>query len=617
VLPSRNTKQEFTLHEGGQARRTATTLPRGERDARVNEEASTFVARPTANDRPVETTQHQLALFQSDIARRHGLTPIQFRRLKGLIGELACEDLGLSREEGLSHEEANSRRQGNLWHYLDEALTHLPRQRALALFHKGDVREMAFPALLVRWLTMFPLPLHAVDELPSLTRDFADHISEDQESLVASGRPSRRFGASPWLDNHLGYCLPLPPPAPAGLRDPFEEFRSKYPDALRVPRKRFLPVKIEVMQTIPEELRAGRADGVWTASADIIIEAVSAEDADSHLWMTRLLSDYVRDVLHGDVFPRPTLGSLLDLLDCIGHCERELRIGTFSQLRQDLGDLIRQDPVGAPQLLIESYFQVLDLPESMAALDRACLHYRAAHEAEKPLVDAQWNRACRFMREQLVGPSVVLPGVPRKLQKDYEALLRRVSEHSITEIAHGRPVPELSLSMTVRVNALVPSPGQDRRSGWQGPAEHPPICLTGRIEDRATNVVVIGDREVRFGDASFLRLLRICVERHVSDSGWVCTSDLHKEKLFTSAIPQCVASIRDPIRKAFGGDVHKKLIEHKGGRIRISTPSKLVTYNRTELLGHSNGSVREMAARLPGLAPSAECIAGRERPTSE
>src|SRR5262249_16869361 len=66
-------------------------------------------------------------------------------------------------------------------------------------------------------------------------------------------------------------------------------------------------------------------------------------------------------------------GGVTDLLNVIGHYEKELTLGTLAQTRDALGIFIQPDELGCPHLAIDSYYQVLGGPERVtldAALDR-------------------------------------------------------------------------------------------------------------------------------------------------------------------------------------------------------------------------------------------------------
>ena len=298
-----------------------------------------------------------------------------------------------------------------------DAFRHL-METALGLFEQEDVLDLFGRWALVPYLLTDPAFL-TIDELAEVIEEFADHLEANRSSLMSMGVPETSLGAS-WPGMMLGYLYPtksifredsLPvvdggeivsprdralkhipaskratrvhtyfwvrrEPSPSGedlvLDGPYEAVARianlDEQTATRVDAGRlvFLDLEIDVLRTLANALRSRDTENLWPECLKLLTDALLADDAAFYLQMDQW--GYGYDIASGKgegdgylaVFP----GGLSHLLIVIGHCEKELTIGTMDRTKRLIPPAVLDDAS------FSSYFQAIGQPWQ-GELDRA------------------------------------------------------------------------------------------------------------------------------------------------------------------------------------------------------------------------------------------------------
>jgi hypothetical protein len=132
-----------------------------------------------------------------------------------------------------------------------------------------------------------------------------------------------------------------------------------------------------------------------------------------------------------------------------------------------------------------------------------------------------------------------------------------------------------------------------------------PILITGRTEGRRSNLLEVAGHDVILTDSSFRLLLRLVVALVETDDGFLSRTDLTygadldaEQALAPEGLEQALSRLRGPFRPALGDLKPTQLIEVRGGRVRLSTHRRYVTWDLEVLMLHADGLIRELSRRL-------------------
>jgi hypothetical protein len=149
-------------------------------------------------------------------------------------------------------------------------------------------------------------------------------------------------------------------------------------ERIEASRAKLLDLKIKVLHECRKAVHERVSfSAPWRACLDLITAAIDADEADFLLRMDRFyIGNDARSDGAADASPKMIPGGLTNLLEVIGHCEKEIAIGTLDYTRNALGLLIRPNRAERfdthSQYLGNAYFWYYDLsdqPQLDAALD--------------------------------------------------------------------------------------------------------------------------------------------------------------------------------------------------------------------------------------------------------
>lgn len=187
-------------------------------------------------------------------------------------------------------------------------------------------------------------------------------------------------------------------------------------------------------------LRENDPGALWWNSKAILAESLSADEANFLLDIdsSRKGFEYIQ--------PRSPLsasGALSALLGLVGHCEKELTIGTMVRTREALGQLIRKDGSGRIFLIFVSYYEVVDKPEQRT-VEIACDMLAELEEQEKQFWGEHEERVNRTL------------GTQGEYVSQYSSVMENPKEAYITakEVAERLGVHEKTVYLDARKGTL-------------------------------------------------------------------------------------------------------------------------------------------------------------------
>lgn len=129
-------------------------------------------------------------------------------------------------------------------------------------------------------------------------------------------------------------------------------------------RRKFLDLKLKILAILSRVGRPPPPEGIWEICVPILVEALTWEEIEFYLRMDRFFIGC--DIHTGKVLDpnrRYMPGSITDLLEVIGHYEKELKTGVFARTRAALGNFVHSGEPGERRLPADLYLKLLGKPE--------------------------------------------------------------------------------------------------------------------------------------------------------------------------------------------------------------------------------------------------------------
>jgi len=130
-------------------------------------------------------------------------------------------------------------------------------------------------------------------------------------------------------------------------------------------RNSLFGVKLEVLDSLSDSIKKRDTSDLWFKCFDIIRKKISLEDIQFLLKMDEFFSNIAGDSLHNHAYS-PYIGTyinhnagLSDLLEVIGHCEKEISIGTMDRICQRLSSLPVFESFSPYDYRLKSYYRTI------------------------------------------------------------------------------------------------------------------------------------------------------------------------------------------------------------------------------------------------------------------
>jgi hypothetical protein len=280
---------------------------------------------------------------------------------------------------------------------LAEALDHLQPEKALTLFEKEDLELLQKRATALRYLLGGSAPFYSLSELEQLTKLFILYLARNRDHILKTGLPEQSFEKSPLLETLLSPLYFVKKPISSHIAesnengDDFYQYiwgagndgssieECTYDEApileiltpaqaryLIKNRGKLFVLKIQVLRELLESIQTGEETNLVNQSLRLLTKIYDEKELESYINTDNAYIDakiYPRE--NPTDWHRPVTGGITDLLEIIGHYQKELSIGTFAKTREALGQIISSDALMyAPSKgseIISPYFKYVAL----------------------------------------------------------------------------------------------------------------------------------------------------------------------------------------------------------------------------------------------------------------
>jgi hypothetical protein len=280
---------------------------------------------------------------------------------------------------------------------LAEALDHLQPEKALTLFEKEDLELLQKRATALRYLLGGSAPFYSLSELEQLTKLFILYLARNRDHILKTGLPEQSFEKSPLLETLLSPLYFVKKPISSHIAESNENGDAFYQyiwgsgndgssikectydeapilEVLTPAEARYLiknrgklfVLKIQVLRELLESLQSGEKTNLVNKSLRLLTKIYDEKELESYVNTDNAYIEaniYPRG--NPTVWHRPVTGGITDLLEIIGHYQKELSIGTFAKTKEALGKVISFDrlmcaPSNGSEI-ISSYFKYVAL----------------------------------------------------------------------------------------------------------------------------------------------------------------------------------------------------------------------------------------------------------------
>jgi len=268
---------------------------------------------------------------------------------------------------------------------ISEALQYLPPDEALALFERDELERLRIRQLFTSYLGSRDAPLYTIKQCASTINKLVRHLKDNRRYLLDTGYPRTVFKYSALLTRNMVELYPVR--WPSGVREEEGKYsytwsmarwnedgpECAYEEAPLAPglsiadaaqleslRGRFYEARAEVLRTLVLCLRGDDPEALWRRTKAALTKHLSADEAWFLLRMDSSLESYEFAQPRSPLSARGAMSALLTLA---GHCEKELRVGTMDKACRALGELVRKDGRGCPNIPFSSYYEVVGTPE--------------------------------------------------------------------------------------------------------------------------------------------------------------------------------------------------------------------------------------------------------------
>jgi hypothetical protein len=371
---------------------------------------------------------------------------------------------------------------------LENALKCCPAAIATRWILEENLDVLARRVSAAEYLASEQTPLYSLPELAAHLGHFAEYLADDRDHLVKTGLPRRCFRSCPWLYRQLGRLYDVrrtgsPYPrdelfsdwpetaeaytwgryVPATTSSPavvweacaFEQadlLRGMDPkDAVRIEAERckILDLKLEVLKLLVDAVCRRDTTGLWARCVQVLTARLLAEEAD--FWL-RMDNYYLNtDVRYGgaaDANPKMIPGGLTNLLELVGHVEKEIRIGTLHEARSAMVAQVGanwRSALDSDADLCDPgrvYFQLTaELSRDRPALDAVLDQFlnRAAEEAT--FWEEYRQRVSLVLQNEFYDMVSILVPVKRSIRLEFEPHLQTYAEWAASFHAMSGKLP--------------------------------------------------------------------------------------------------------------------------------------------------------------------------------
>ena len=280
---------------------------------------------------------------------------------------------------------------------LDEAFGFFEPPKALNIFEKENLSELAHKVAIVDYIGDKWTPFYSLDEAAEILEAFIVNQQHNRESLIRTGYPKISFERSRWIDSSLNrlYYVKSAVGFNKAIRNKNGDFEYSYvwkknitkdweiirsesyedgmffdfltteeANLIEDGRYEFYKLKISILKETARAINLRTTHCLWKNCLRLMTESLTSRKAEFYLRIDRLYTGY--DIRSGKIVSEDLeiiAGGLSGLLELIGHCWKEIELGTLANTRDALDNCVAIDTYGVPKLNIQHYFQVIGSPK--------------------------------------------------------------------------------------------------------------------------------------------------------------------------------------------------------------------------------------------------------------
>ncbi len=435
----------------------------------------------------------------------------------------------------------------------------------------GRIYFTKLPIHIVRNSEGYP-PVEDIKDLPSGI-DLTYSINYDIYAYLWS-REDASHGKVWWFDDKPFCIYPAEKPT---ARIPVE--LCNYEDAegisdlsqaqklfLENNRQSYYDMVIEILDTIHNCLQSpGKSINIWKECLEVLKHSLTKEETRFYFAIDEIydileINKYLHDVYDRDNQAEKWVG-ITNLISFIGHCEKEIKIGTYDKTKAKFIKL----PEFWPDLIFRQKMSYYSYPDEV--VDSVLDTFLTLNEQELKFWEDFEKRVNIDFKSELEEP------------EDFNVKRNFVAK-KIREKVIGRPIPQINYE---QYDYLC----EDRL--------HIPGIFRGEKD-----LIEINKNEISLTPQSFKLLLRFVVELKKKKGGWISADTLDTEDMIDSSSKH---NYYYNLRKALENHLYNKkpleFIQKSAKGYRISTLPDFVSYNKENLQDHPIPSARDLANELP------------------
>ena len=258
----------------------------------------------------------------------------------------------------------------------------------------------------------------------------------------------------------------------ADLFDFFGEITMKQGTRVEALREKLYGLKLGILDELQRCLLKPGSVNIRNACMQRIMDTLDSDEAELLLTVDR--SYLGGDILASKLDPPFTLlpDGLTGILQLIGHCDKEMRIGTYSQTRKALSSFVKLDFLDRPYLAIPDYFSVAKQRER-SLLDDGLDAFLSLQDEEESYWDEHRNWVNEMLKEEFSEYVTVTERVKRKHVRLFKPALCTFAAWMHSHLKASGTAPELILSPADLAMLLA------KRESHMAPGQHSPPIEAG------------------------------------------------------------------------------------------------------------------------------------------
>ncbi|MCE5197743.1 MAG: hypothetical protein ABFD54_12835 [Armatimonadota bacterium] len=211
-------------------------------------------------------------------------------------------------------------------------------------------------------------------------------------------------------------------------------------------REKVLSAKQCVLQLLAAALRKRDANNLLDRCLDVMSEKITADEMEFLFSIDRLFSLYSFDRCYGS-YDANTLpaGGVSDILTLVGHCQKEIEIGTYAAICEEMRGLLSPN-LAYPRLLAGNYYEIIE-KEATEELEKAYGIIQSNYHDELRFWDNYIGQVNDIVAEEFMERVVIEQLVKRKHVNSFIPKAKQVTDYIRASMELTGDTPHISTSL--------------------------------------------------------------------------------------------------------------------------------------------------------------------------